>query len=41
MAWKDAVEFLKRNKDKIKHSRTPNIDLGNGNEKRKYRAYKK
>ena len=40
MAWKDAVEFLKRNKDKIKYSRTPNIDLDNGNEKRRYRAYK-
>ena len=40
MAWKEATDYIRNNKDKIKYSRTPIIDLDSRKETEKYRAHK-
>ena len=40
MAWEEAADYIKNNKDKIKYSKTPIIDLDSRKEKEKYRAHK-
>ena len=40
MAWKEAADYTKNNRGKIKYSTTPIIDLDSRKEKEKYRAHK-
>ena len=37
--WKEAANYLRKNRDQIRYSRTPIIDLGK-RKNRKYRAYR-
>ena len=38
--WKEAANYLRKNRDQIRYSRTPIIDLGK-RKNRKYRAYRR
>ena len=39
-AWKEAADYTKNNRDRIKYSKTPIIDLDSKKEKEKYRAHR-